>query len=116
MKSMVGKNLKIIIITERKLWCVPIIYHTPSPDYRKNRDVPNVHQESLVRNMFTRDSRKVLYIPKEPTLGTDTETWINGLKCDIKSTKDLQYHYDGTSEGAQSKQVDRADLKKNSKK
>ena len=50
--------------------------------------------------MFTRDSRKVLDILKEPTLGTDAETWIKGLKCGIKAMQELQDHYDGKSEEA----------------
>ena len=53
----------------------------PSPEYSKNRDVKIIYQEILVRNMFTRDSSKVLNIIKELTLGTDTETWIKVLKC-----------------------------------
>ena len=62
--------------------------------------------------MFNRDSRKVVDILKELTLGTDAETWIKGLKCVRKAMQELQAHYDGTSEGARRKQVARADLKK----
>ena len=43
-----------------------------------------IYQASLVNNMFTRDSRKVLDIIKELTLGTDTETWIKDIKCGRK--------------------------------
>ena len=62
--------------------------------------------------MWDRDSRKVLDILKEMTLGTDAETWIKGLKCGRKAMRELQYHYDGTSEGERRKQAARADLKK----
>ena len=62
--------------------------------------------------MFTRDSRKVLGITKELTLGTDSETWINGIKCWRKAMQELQAHYDGTPEGAQRNQISRTELKK----
>ena len=71
-----------------------------------------IYQASLVRNMFNRDSRKFLCVIKEPTFGTDAETWIKGLKCGRKAIQELQAHYDGTSEGALRKQVSRLDLKK----
>ena len=54
-----------------------------------------------------RDSRKVLNILKELTLGTDTETRIKGLKCSRKSTQELQDHYDGTSEVKQREKASR---------
>ena len=84
---------------------------TPSPEDSENRDVKIITQESIFGNTFTRDSRKVLGILKEINLGNDAETWIKGLKCGRKAMQELQYHYDGTSEGAHSKQVSRADLK-----
>ena len=62
--------------------------------------------------MFTGYSRKVLDIIKELKLGNDSETWIKGLKCGIKAQKEIQYHYDGKSEGARMKQADRYNLKK----
>ena len=62
--------------------------------------------------MSTRDSRQVIDILKELTLGTDDETWIKGIKCGRKAMQELQAHYYGTSEGARRKQVNRADLKK----
>ena len=83
-----------------------------SPKDSENRDVQIIYQASLVWNMFTRDSKKVLDILKEMTLGTDAETWIKGLKCGRKSMQKLHAHYEGTPEGARMKQVDRADLKK----
>ena len=49
--------------------------------------------------MFTRDSRKVIDIIKELTLGTDAEIRIKGLKCGRKSIQELQSHSDGKSEG-----------------
>ena len=51
-------------------------------------------------------------ILKELTIGTDSETYMNGLKCGIMDTKEIHAHYDGTLEGALRKQVSRADLKK----
>ena len=48
-----------------------IIKDTPIADDGENRDVHIIHQESLVRNMFTRDSRKVPDILKELTYGPD---------------------------------------------
>ena len=53
--------------------------------------------------MFTRDSRKVINILKELTLGNDTETRIKDLKCDRKVMQELQAHYDSTSYGARKK-------------
>ena len=88
-----------------------IINDTSSPKYSENRDVQIFYQASLDGNMFIRDSRKVLGILKELTLGTDVETWIKGLNCGRKVMQELQSHYDGTSEGARMKQVARADLK-----
>ena len=71
--------------------------YTPSPEYSKNRDVQIIHQASLVRNMFTRDSGKVLDILKELTLGTNDETLIKGIKCDRKAMQELQDNYNSTS-------------------
>ena len=62
--------------------------------------------------MFTRDSSKVIGILKELTLGIDAETWIKGLKCGRKYMQYIKANYDVTSEGAQRKQVARANLKK----
>ena len=80
---------------------VPLSYvirkYMPSPEDIENRDIQIIYQASLVRNMFTRDSRKFIDIIKELTLGTDAETWIKGLKCDRKAMQELQAHYDGTS-------------------
>ena len=42
--------------------------------------------------MLKRDSKKVLYILKELTIGTDAETWIKGLKCGRDYTQELQAH------------------------
>ena len=83
---------------------------TSIPEDSENRDVQIIYQASLVSNMFTINSRKVLDILKEPTLGTDAETWIKGLKCGRKEIQELQSHYDGTSEGSWRNQVARADL------
>ena len=47
---------------------------TSIPEDSKNRDVQIIYQASLVGDMFNRDSRKVLDIIKELTLGTDPET------------------------------------------
>ena len=55
----------------------------------ENMDVQIIYQASLVEKMFTRDSRKVLGILKELTLGTDAETWIKYLKCRRKSMQEL---------------------------
>ena len=83
-----------------------------NPGDSESRDVQIIYQESLVRNMFTIDSRKVLDIIKEMNLGTDAETWIKGLKCVRKAMQELQAHYDGTLEVVRRKQVARAYLKK----
>ena len=57
---------------------VPLSYvirkDTSSPEDSENRDVQIIYQASLVGNMFNRDSRKVLDILKELTLGADAET------------------------------------------
>ena len=39
--------------------------------------------------MSTRDSRKVIDILKEPTLGTDSKTWSKGLDCGRKDIQEL---------------------------
>ena len=68
---------------------MPISYvirkDTSSPEDSENRDVKIIYQESLFRNMFITDPRKVLDILKELTLGTDTETWIKGIKFGRKA-------------------------------
>ena len=72
---------------------VPISYvirkDTSSPEESENRDVQIIDQASLVGKMFTIYSRKVLYILKELTFGTDSETWIKGIKCNRKSMQEL---------------------------
>ena len=70
---------------------------TSSPEDSENRDVQIIYQASIVWNRYTRDSRKVLDILKELTLGTDAETWIKGLKYRRNAMQELQAHYDGTS-------------------
>ena len=59
----------------------------PSTKDSENRNVQIIYQESLVVDIFIRDSRKVLDIIKELTLGTDAEIWIKVLKCDIKAVQ-----------------------------
>ena len=58
-----------------------------------------------------RDSSKLFGVLKNLTLGTYSKTWIKGLKCDRKVTQEIQDRYDETSEGSQSKQVARDDLR-----
>ena len=65
---------------------------TPSTEDSENRDVLIIYHASLVGNMFTRDSRKVIDILKELTLGNDAETYIKGLKCGIKAMQELKSH------------------------
>ena len=74
---------------------------TPSPKDIENRNGQIIYQTSLVGNIFTRDSRKVIDIAKKPTLGPTTETWIKGLKCERKAMHELKDHYDGTTERTQ---------------
>ena len=62
-----------------------------------NRDVQLIYEASVLGNMFTRDSIKVLVIIKELTLGTDAETWIKGHECRRDSMQEHQARYDGTS-------------------
>ena len=57
---------------------------TPIPKDSENRDVQIIYQASLVKNMFARDSRKVIDIIKKLTLGNDAETWIKGLTHSTK--------------------------------
>ena len=110
-----GQNLQIIL-TKKISRGMPLSYvirkDTQIPDDNKNRYVQIIHKVSIYENIFTRDSRKVLDIIKELTLGNDAETWIKGLKCGRKAMQDLQAHYDGTSGGARRKHVDRYDLQK----
>ena len=83
----------------------------PSTKDSEKRDVQIIYQTSLVRNMFTRYSRKVINILKELNLGTDAEEWIKGPKCGRKEIQELQAHYDGTSEVSRRNQVTKEDLK-----
>ena len=84
--------------------------YTSSTEDSENRDVLILYQASLFGNMFTRDSRKVLDILKELTLGTDAETCIKGTKCGRKAMQEPQSHYERTSEGARRKKLARSDL------
>ena len=70
--------------------------NTSIPEDSENRDVQIIYQASLVRKMFTRESRRVLDIIKELTLGNDSETCIKGLKSGIKEMQELQAHYNST--------------------
>ena len=85
--------------------------YTLSPKYSENRDVKIIYQESLVGSIFTRDSTKVINIPKELALGPDAEIWIKGLKCGLKEMQELQARYCGTSEVARRNKVSRAYIK-----
>ena len=97
---MEGQHLQLLHVFKNGRG-VPISYvvrkYTPSPEDSENRDVQIIYQASLVGNMFTRDSSKVLNIPKELTLVTDTGTCIKGLKSFRKSMQELQACYVGTS-------------------
>ena len=84
----------------------------PSTKDSEKRDIKIIHQASLVGCMFARDSRKVINIIKELTLGTESETWIKGLKCGIKVMQEIQANYGGTSEGVIRKKFARVELKK----
>ena len=84
----------------------------PSTKDSEKRDIKIIHQASLVGCMFARDSRKVINIIKELTLGTESETWIKGLKCGRKAMQELQDNYDGTSEGSRRKKFAIMELKK----
>ena len=100
MGSIGGQHLQLLHVKET-ICAVHLSYviitDTPSPKYSENRDVKTIYLASLVENMFTRDSRKVLGIIKELVLGTDSESWIKGLKCGKEEMQELQSHYDGTS-------------------
>ena len=67
MDSMRGYNLELFLITEKQSWCDPIMCHhkgTTFPEDIKNRDVQIIHQSSIFRKKFTRDSMKVIDILK----------------------------------------------------
>ena len=67
MDSMGGQHLQLLLVTEKSRG-VPLSYvirkYTLSPEDSKNRDVQIIYQKSLVGNMFTRDSKKVLDVLK----------------------------------------------------
>ena len=86
--------------------------NTSIPEDSENRYEQIIYQESLIRNIFTRDSRKVLDIIKKLNLGTDAETWIKGLKCRKNPMQEVQANYNGPSEGALRKKVAREELLK----
>ena len=116
MGSIGGHHLQLHLITENSHG-VTLSYvirkDTPRPYDRDNMDVHIIHQESLVGNMFIRESRKVIDILKELTLGTYAKTCIKVLKFVRKATQELQAYYDGTSEVARRKFFSGANLKKN---
>ena len=84
-----GKTAYTTTSRQGKNHGVPLSYvtrkDTSSPKDIENRYVQIIYQASLVGNMMTIDSRKVIDILKEPTLGTDAETWIKSLKGDRKA-------------------------------
>ena len=96
--NIVGDSIYIYFTPRENSHGVPLSYvirkDMSIPEDSENRDVQIIYQASLVGNMFTRDSRKVLDILKEMTLGTNDETWIKGLKCGRKAMQELQAHYD----------------------
>ena len=110
-----GHNLQHFL-SQKNSCCVLLSYviikNATSPDDGHNRDVHINNQERTVGNMFTSESTKFLDIIRETNLGTDNETWIKGLKCIRKSMQEIQAHYDGTSKGAKSKNIDRDDVNK----
>ena len=71
-------------MSRKKSRGVPLSYvirkDTSSSEDSENMDVQIIDKASIFGNMFTRDSRKVIDILKEPTLGTDADKWIKGLK------------------------------------
>ena len=76
------------------------------------RDQEMINNASLAGPMFIRDSKRILTILKELTIGTDAETWMKGKKCGRLAMEALQNHYDGPSEGERRKQIARSDLEK----
>lgn len=69
-----------------------------------------IYNASINGPMFTRDSKKVLALLKELTVGTPAETWMKGKKCGREDMMALQSHYDGKTEGERRKAVARADF------
>ena len=102
MNSMGRQHIQLLHV-KGKSRDVPLYYaiikYMLSPEHSENRDEQIFCQASLVGNMFTIDSRKVLGILKELALVTDSKTWIKGLKCVRKAIQELQVHNGGTSEG-----------------
>ena len=74
MNSMGGQYLQLLFITENRC-AVTLSFtmrkDTTSNDNKGNRYVKIVHQANLVSHMFIIDSRKIIDILKELTLGTD---------------------------------------------
>ena len=76
-ERMNGRTAFTTTSNHRKNCCLPLSYvirkDPPIYNYGKNRHVHIIHQASLVGNMFTRDSGKVIDIIKEMALGTNSE-------------------------------------------
>ena len=74
-------------------------------------EVQIIDNVSLKGNCFTVDSDKVINILKELNIGTDSGTWIKGIKFEMKTMQELQVQLYGTSEGVSHVQVSMEDLK-----
>ena len=57
-----------------------------------------IHNTNRTVYIFSRDLTAVFNIIKECTKDTDTDTWINNIRCGMLEMQALQDHYDGTSE------------------
>ena len=79
------QHIQLLCAKEKQSWCAPYLTSSERihqvPKTVKNRDVEIIYQASLFGKIITRESRKVLDILKEPTLVTDSKTWIKGIKC-----------------------------------
>ena len=97
---------------------IPLSYIIKKEDENISEITADIRDQEMIKNaslegpMFVRDSKRVLTILKELTIGTDAETWMKGKKCGRLAMKALQDHYDGPSEGERRKQIARSDLEK----
>ncbi len=97
---------------------VPLVYvirkDTP-PGTDKNtfsRKDQIIHNSPLQGFVFDMDTKTVLSVLKECTLGTEAETWIKNIKCGRVAMQALQRHYDGTDEARKRLDTAKAQLDK----
>ena len=89
-----------------------VIRKEPNPieDVKMDDSDHIVYNASLQGAMFKRDSKRVLGVLRELTIGSQADTWMKGKRCGREAMKALQAHYDGATESGRRLTVAKADL------